>query len=144
MKGCLVCFVLDNVCLLSVLNHDYRVVLFCFSLSSVTKWSCLMWFFCQTICGQLDNTKPSCEGQTSSRQQQDLLDSIRLPGLLFPFSKIYSFRKTGRHRKHWEENEKLPGSFFLPEWEYQREGEAKKASHHVPAGSAVEFSSWQR
>ena len=144
MKGCLVCFVLDNVCLLSVLNHDYRVVLFCFSLSSVTKWSCLMWFFCQTICGQLDNTKPSCEGQTSSRQQQDLLDSIWLPGLLFPFSKIYSFRKTGRHRKHWEENEKLPGSFFLPEWEYQREGEAKKASHHVPAGSAVEFSSWQR
>ena len=45
MKGCLVCFVLDNVCLLSVLNHDYRVVLFCFSLSPITKWSCLMWFF---------------------------------------------------------------------------------------------------
>ena len=103
-----------------------------------------VFFFCQTICGQLDNTKPSCEGQTSSRQQQDLLDSIRLPGLLFPFSKIYSFRKTWRHRMHWEENEKLPGSFFLPEWEYQREGETKKASHHVRAGSAVEFSSWQR
>ena len=143
MKGCLVCFVLDTVCILSVLNHDYGVVLLCFNPSPVTKWSCLMWLFCQTICGQLGNTKPSCEGQTSSRQQ-DLLDSIQLPGLFAPFSKIYSIRKTGRHRTCWEENEKLPGSFFLPEWEHQREGETKKASHHVRAGSAVEFSSWQR
>ena len=143
MKGCLVCFVLDTVCILSVLNHDYGVVLLCFNPSPVTKWSCLMWLFCQTICGQLGNTKPSCEGQTSSRQQ-DLLDSIRLPGLFAPFSKIYSICKTGRHRTCWEENEKLPGSFFLPEWEHQREGETKKASHHVRAGSAVEFSSWQR
>lgn len=119
--------VLDNVCALFVLGPDYRAIVS--YLSPPQSQSSLAQRCSVVLSGQQDNTKPS------SKQHQGLPDSTQRPKLLSSSSKtVYiHFMKLERQDKHWEEN-KEP---FFTELEYQGEGENKKTSHHVCAGSAV-------
>ena len=130
---------------------------FCLCSIMITEWSCFVsvyprsqsgpvWcgFFARPSVGNWTTLNLAVRARPVPGNNKTYLTASGYQDCFFlsqkytPFVKLEDIESIGKKMKSFL------GVFFLPEWEYQREGEAKKASHHVPAGSAVEFSSWQR
>lgn len=116
-------------------NHNHGVVL---ELYPSKSQSGLVWC-CSAKLWSIGQLSPAVSTSPAFSKINAYLTASSYQDCFFSFLGIMYiyFMKLKRHRKHWEENGKLPDNHFPPEWGCQGEGENRKSCHHVRAGPAV-------